>query len=93
VDSIPKGTIIALGDASVTSRFGHVESTPNKGMEKLLRANFTVYDVDEYNTWHNTREGTYLITRVQYATLLLIAITNLDEIKEKIKRCFILVSG
>ena len=50
VQSIPKGTVIALGDASVTSRFGHVEPTPNKRMAKLLRANFTVYDVDEFNT-------------------------------------------
>ena len=50
VERIPKGTVIALGDASVTSRFGHIESTPNKKLANLLKANFTVFDVDEYNT-------------------------------------------
>src|SRR5208282_589019 len=43
VKKFPMGAIIALGDASRSSTFGHLPSTPTSSLERLLRRHFRVY--------------------------------------------------
>ena len=50
VKKFPRGAIIALGDASRSSTFGHLPSTPTSSLERLLRRHFRVYMVDEFRT-------------------------------------------
>src|SRR5208282_1045704 len=50
VKKFPRGAIIALGDASRSSSFGHLPSTPTSSLEWLLRRHFRVYMVDEFRT-------------------------------------------
>ena len=50
VKKFPRGAIIALGDASRSSTFGHLPSTPTSSLERLLKRRFRVYMVDEFRT-------------------------------------------